>query len=130
MFALDTNALIHFFKDEGRVGTRLRETSPRLVAVPAPVIYELETGIAKSTQPQKRRGQLDAILEVVKVLPLERRAAKRCALLRAEMEVLGTPLGPIDYLVAGIALEHRATLVTRNTREFSRVPGLSIVDWF
>ena len=42
----------------------------------------------------------------------------------------GTPIGPIDTLIAGTALAHNATLVTHNTAEFSRVDGLVIVDWF
>ena len=46
------------------------------------------------------------------------------------METAGTPLGAIDYQIAGIALAHRATLVTRNKKEFDRVPGLKVEDWY
>ena len=90
----------------------------------------VETDIAKSQQPQKRRKQLDALLAVTKILPLDRAAVRQSATLRATLEKAGTPLGPMDFLIAGIALAQDATLVTRNTGEFSRVAGLRTVDWY
>ena len=51
-------------------------------------------------------------------------------MIRAELENIGTPIGPYDTLIAGIALSSNATLVTHNTKEFSRVEGLSLEDWF
>ena len=49
---------------------------------------------------------------------------------RARLEGLGTPIGPLDTLIAGTALAHRAVLVSRNIREFGRVAGLEVVDWY
>jgi tRNA(fMet)-specific endonuclease VapC len=49
---------------------------------------------------------------------------------RVDLERRGLPIGPLDNLIAGVALARRATLVTRNTREFSRVPNLAIMDWY
>lgn len=130
MFALDTNTLIYYFKGAGRVTTHMHAQAPYEIGVPVIVLYELETGIAKSTQPQKRRSQLDALLAVTRLLPLDRTAARRSASLRAALEKAGTPMGPMDILIAGIALAHGATLVTRNIREFSRVPNLTTIDWY
>ena len=130
MFALDSNTLIYYFKGEGRVMAQMSARAPSEIGIPVIVLYELETGIAKSQQPQKRRKQLDALLAVTKLLPLDRAAARTSARLRATLEKAGTPLGPTDFLIAGIALAQDATLVTRNTREFSRVAGLRSVDWY
>lgn len=130
MFALDTNTLIYFFKGSGRVAQRLLETAPSEVAVPAIVVYEIETGIAKSTEPQKRRRQLDQLLELVTILPFDRTAAIRAAAIRAALEKTGRSIGPLDTLIAGTALAHNATLVTRNLREFGRVPKLTVTNWF
>ena len=58
----------------------------------------------------------------------QRRAAG-AARLRADLEALGTPIGPHDVLIAATALRHQSTLVTRNVREFSRVPGLQWLNW-
>jgi tRNA(fMet)-specific endonuclease VapC len=130
MLALDTNTLIYFFKGMGRVGERMLATAPSEVAIPAIVAYEIETGIAKSASPDKRRAQFEQLLEMVDVLPFDYTAASHSASVRAALESAGEPIGPVDILIAGTALAHNATLVTRNVREFRRVPGLSVVDWF
>ena len=130
MFALDSNTLNYFFKGEGRVMARMSARAPSEIGIPVVVLYELETGIAKSQQPQKRRKQLDALLAVTQILPFDRAAARQSASLRARLEKAGTPLGPMDFLIAGIALAQDATLVTRNAGEFSRVAGLRTVDWY
>jgi tRNA(fMet)-specific endonuclease VapC len=130
MYALDTNTLVYFFRGEGHVAERLLATSPADVAVPAVVVYELETGIAKSADPARRRGQLDRLLRAVALLPFGLEEARAAARVRAHLERAGTPIGPMDTLIAATALARSATLVTRNTREFARVPGLTVEDWF
>jgi tRNA(fMet)-specific endonuclease VapC len=93
-------------------------------------LYEIEVGIAKSAQPARRRKQVDTFLAVVSVLPFDRSVARSAAEVRADLEGRGIPIGALDNLIAGTALAHRATLVTRNTHEFSRVRDLSIEDWY
>jgi tRNA(fMet)-specific endonuclease VapC len=130
MYVLDTNTLIYFFRGDGRVAERMFATSPSDVALPAVVVYELETGIAKSSNRAKRRGQLEQLLQVVAVLSFGVEEAKAAAALRARLELEGTSIGPMDTLIAGTALVHRGVLVTRNVREFGRVPGLAVEDWY
>ena len=130
MFVLDTNTLIYFFKGEGRVGERLLATSPSAVAVPCVVLYEMEFGLRRSTQPEKRRRQLEQILRSVTVLPFEDKAARAAAQVRFELERAGAPIGLLGTLIAGTALAWGATLVTRNIREFRRVRSLDVVDWY
>lgn len=130
MYALDTNSLIYFFKGLGRVGARVLSVPLGEVALPAIVLFEIETGLAKSTSPQRRRKQLDELLAVVQILPFGTKEARAAATARASLERAGQQVGPFDVLIAGTALSHRATLVTRNVREFSRVPGLAVEDWY
>ena len=130
IFALDTNTLIYFFKGMGRVKSRLLEQTPLRIAIPSVVVFELEVGIAKSTDPDKRRGQLTELLRVTRVIPLGASEAREAANIRADLESRGQPIGPFDVLIAGTARAHAATLVTHNTAEFERVPGLHCVDWF
>jgi tRNA(fMet)-specific endonuclease VapC len=80
--------------------------------------------------PNKRRAQLDEMLGVIRLLPFDRQAAEASARIRAELEALGKPIGPIDTLIAGTALATGATLVSHNVKEFRRVPGLRVIDWF
>lgn len=130
MFALDTTTLIHFFKGTGNVGEKLLTCAPAEISIPAIVVYEIETGIAKSSDPAQRRAQFDRLLDVVSILPFDQAAAEKAAGIRAVLEVAGRPIGPMDTLIAGTALAYNATLVTHNRREFSRVTNLSVVDWF
>ena len=129
-YALDTNTLIYFFKGQGEVARNLLAKAPADVMIPAVVVYEIETGIAKSTDPTKRRKQLAELLDTVAVLPFDVHAARSAAGIRARLERQGTPIGPMDTLIAGTALAHHATLVTHNTTEFQRIPELQLADWF
>jgi len=130
MFMLDTNTLIYFFKGMGEVEENLFAHSPKNIFIPSIVIYELQVGIAKSNNPQKREKQLATLLEQVNVIEFGEREAKASALIRADLEKKGTPIGPIDILIAGSAKAHNLTLVTHNTKEFMRVEGLALKDWF
>lgn len=130
MWALDTNTVIHYFKGSGRVAEHLLATPPSRIAVPSIVVYEIEVGMLKSGEATKRRRQFEELLDVVSVLPFTREEAQNAARVRAELERQGTPIGPLDLLIAGTALAHGATLVTRNTGEFSRVPGLALENWY
>jgi len=130
MWVLDTNTLIYFFRGQGRVSGILLSHSPGDIGIPAIVLYELEVGIAKSTAPRKRREQLKALIDVTQLLPFGRGEAEAAARVRVNLERQGATIGPYDLLIAGTALAHDATLVTRNTREFGRIRKLQIEDWF
>ena len=130
MYVLDTNTLIYFFKGRGRVAEAMFSIEPANIGIPAIVIYEIQTGIAKSTSPRKRTQQLKSLAEVVAILPFSIEEAKASARIRAELEQNGTPIGPYDVLIAGTAMAHKGVLVTHNLTEFNRVKGLRIEDWF
>ncbi len=128
-FALDTNTLSYYMRGEGRVARRLASTSPQRVAVPAVVAYEILFGLRRAG----RAAQLAAfekLLHTCAVLQFDSEAASHAADIRLELETAGTPIGPHDVLIAAIARRHQRTLVTHNTREFARVPGLQLEDWY
>jgi len=130
MYILDTNTIIYFFKGIGEVSQNLFSHSPKIIHVPSVVVYELEVGIAKSSNPRKREEQLELLLEQIQIVGFSKREAKESALIRADLEKKSTPIGSMDILIAGCAKANNLTLVTHNTKEFSRVEGLSIIDWF
>jgi len=130
VFALDTNTLIYFFKGLGQVKQRLLSTAPADIQIPSIVLYELEVGILQSTHAQKRRAQLDSLTSTVNILNFGRHTARRAAEIQSMLNKLGKPIGPTDTLIAAIAMEHGATLVTHNTAHFERVAGLRLEDWF
>jgi len=130
MYVLDTNTLIYFFKGMGSVPDNLLKVSPKDIAIPSVVLYELEYGIEKSTSPRKRQAQLKELCSLVEILPFEEEAAGIAASIRAKLEKKGTPIGPCDVLIAATALANRGVLVTSNTKEFSRVSGLKLENWY
>ena len=130
MYLLDTNTLIYFFKGQGQVAERLLSVPPTDLGISAIVLHELETGIAKSTHPDKRRRQLEALVNTAVFFPFAKAEARAAALIRRDLEEAGTPIGTLDTLIAATAVANRATLVTHNTREFSRIPDLALDDWF
>ena len=130
MWVLDTNTLIYFFRGEGNVGKEILSRSPSDIGIPSIVLYELEVGIAKSTSPRKRMGQLEELTAVVQTLPLGAAEARVSAAIRSNLEKKGKPIGPYDVLIAGTAKACNATLVTRNIREFKRVRGLVLENWY
>jgi len=130
MYVIDTNTLIYFFKGMGNVPNKFLAISPKEIAIPSIVLYELEYGIAKSNSPKKRQNQLKELCSLVKILPFDDETARISASIRAKLEKKGTPIGPHDILIAGTALQHQGTLVTNNTKEFSRVPKLKFDNWY
>lgn len=130
MYILDTNTLIYFFKGMGNVASKFLTVAPKEIAIPSIVLFELEYGIAKSSSPKKRQAQLKEICSLVEVLPFENEGARLSALIRAQLEKKGTPIGAYDVLIAGIALVHQGILVTNNTKEFARVSKLKIENWY
>ena len=130
MYILDTNTLIYFFKGMGNVSVKLLTISPKEIAIPSIVLYELENGIAKSTSPKKRQAQLNELCSLVEMLPFRNEEARLAAFIRAHLEKKGTPIGPYDVLIAATARSYQGVLVTNNTKEFSRVPELKIENWY
>lgn len=130
MYALDTNSVSYFLKGRGRIAERLLAEPPANVGLPSIVLYELEYGAARSQAPLDLKTHLDALLRFLRVLPFGEAEARAAARIRVKLESAGKPIGPIDVLVAATALEQQAVLVTHNTKEFRRVAGLRVEDWY
>lgn len=130
MYLLDTNTLIYFFKQQGQVAMHLKSTPASQVAIPSIVLFELEYGLLRSTKPAIQRQGISDVMRAYRVLDMDYACAKAAALVRHTLEVAGTPIGHCDQLIAGMSLAHQCTLITRNTREFSRVQGLTVENWF
>jgi tRNA(fMet)-specific endonuclease VapC len=129
-YLLDTNTVIYFFKGMGQVAENLLKTAPKDISIPAIVLYELEVGLGKSKAPAKRRKQLQTLVNLVTIIPFAEEEAQSAAMIRASLEKKGTPIGPLDNLIAGTALANQCTLVTHNSKEFKRIKGLKVVDWY
>lgn len=127
-FALDTNTLSYFMRNEGGVAERLAAKAPQRVAFPSIVVYEINFGLRRVG----RRAQLDGFARMVQattVLDFDAETADHAARIRVHLEAAGTPIGPSDLLIAATARRHACILVTHNTCEFKQVHELEVEDW-
>jgi tRNA(fMet)-specific endonuclease VapC len=128
-YLLDTNLCIAAMKSHPKVVQRMATVSPGDCAISVITGYELFTGVEKCANPAKERAKVEHLLKTVHELLFESGAARESARIRALLESQGQPIGPYDILLAGQALSRSLILVTANTKEFNRVPGLSVEDW-
>lgn len=132
-YLLDTNvciALINGSSPPVRARFAKVVESREPVWIPSVSVYELWYGVAKSVQKQANTLRLQKFLDgPVQLLEFEGEDARHAGEIRNRLERAGRPIGAYDVLIAGQALHRKLTLVTANTREFARVPGLLWQDW-
>jgi len=127
---LDTNACIALLNaSSSRLTARVARCSPSDLAISSVTEAELVFGAHRSARPAANLRLLARFFEPLPSLPFDSRAAGHYGRIRAELLSGGTPIGPNDLLIAATALAHDLLVVTRNTREFSRVVGLRVEDW-
>ena len=134
MIHLDTNVAIALLNEQTpRVRARFdaARTAGTPVGLSIIVYYELMYGAAAS---KRRKGNEDKIALFISsggiaLLPFDVADAIEAADIRAYLKRTAKPIGPYDLLIAAQARRAGTTLVTANIREFSRVPGLTVMDW-
>ena len=129
-FMLDTDSCIALIKRKpGPILRRLTACAPGEAGISAVTLAELRYGVAKSAQREKNGQALDEFLLPLEIADFDEPAAETYGAVRAALERSGTPIGPLDTQIGAHALSLGAALVTHNTREFRRIPGLTVVDW-
>lgn len=129
MILLDTNICIHVINARPpEVLKRFRQYRMGEIGVCSVVAAELAYGVAKSGSARNRQA-LELFLAPLEILPFDEPALWAYGDLRAELERMGTPIGALDTMIAAHALSVNNTLVTNNTGEFARVPGLRVENW-
>lgn len=127
-YMLDADTVSCALRGQGRVGARLLEHQPSEVCISAITLAALNFG-AEAKRSQKIRRAIRRFTHDVAVLPFDEASADRFAVVAAALAPRGQPLGLYDTLVAAQALSLGFTVVTNNTRHFSRVPGLAVENW-
>ena len=131
-YMLDTNTLVYVLNARPQhqvVLERFNQHDPSTLCLSSITLAELRFGIEKSRLRSLTQRKLERALEALDVAPFEQRAASAYGAVRAILESSGKPIGPLDTLIAAHALSLGVTLVTNNTREFNRVPGLRVENW-
>lgn len=127
-YLLDTNAVIALLRDKDSFAARrLRQHHPAEVGISSIVSHELFFGAFKS----RRRNHNVALVDGLQfeTVDFDKEDSRHAGEIRAALSLRGMPIGPDDVLIAGQARARDLILVTHNTTEFGRVPGLRIEDW-
>ena len=130
IYLLDANSCIRFLNGRSEnVRRRLESERSEDITLCSVVKAELLFGAFKSARPTENLDRLWPFFRRFRSLPFDDTAAETYGEIRARLERAGRLIGPNDLLIAAIALSQGVTLVTNNTREFSRVEGLRLEDW-
>jgi tRNA(fMet)-specific endonuclease VapC len=129
MILLDTNICIYIINAKPpAVLARFQQYRLGDIGLCSVVAAELAFGVAKSGSARNRQA-LEMFLAPLSILPFDAAAVWAYGDLRADLERRGTPIDSLDTMIAAHALSQQALLVTHNTREFAKVPGLQLDDW-
>jgi len=128
-FLLDTDICIYALKQHRAVLSHLMSQSPSDVALSVITEAELRTGAAKSETPKKTLRLIENFLRPLEIVEFTSGDAAAYAGVRAKLERAGTPIGPLDTLIAAQSLARKLVLVSNNEREFGRVTGLRVENW-
>lgn len=128
-YLLDTDTCLFVInKRPPRVFDRLERVQLGDVGVSVVTVAELAYGVAKVSA-RRREEALELFLAPLEIVDWTEPMARRAAAIRAGLEARGTPIGPYDLQIAAAAVSLDVTLITNNTREFSRVPELRLENW-
>ncbi|MFZ5629756.1 MAG: type II toxin-antitoxin system tRNA(fMet)-specific endonuclease VapC [Spirochaetota bacterium] len=129
-YILDTNICIQILKGSSqKVKDKISTIRSPDIAIPSIVRFELLYGAHKSSNPERKLRLIRDFISSFASIPINDQIADKCGEIRATLEKAGTPIGPYDLLIAATAVSHATILVTHNSREFSRVPGVQLEDW-
>lgn len=128
-FLLDTDTCIYALKQHRKVLQELLSTSREDVAVSVVTEAELRTGAAKSSSPMKTLRLVENFLRPLTIVDFTSQDTVAYAQVQARLERAGTPIGPLDTIIAAQAVARGLTLVSNNEREFRRVSGLRVENW-
>jgi len=128
-YLLDSNVVIDLLRGTPNLDRRKFVGAEGEIAISTITVMELEFGIERSARPETNRAEVTSLLSRLVIMPFDHSAALHSGRIRAYLSDQGLTIGPFDTLLAGHARSAALTMVTHNTQEFSRVPGLLIEDW-
>ena len=129
-YMLDTNICIYAIKHKpDTVIRKILSHDPEELCISAITYAELMHGVEKSMAVERNRIAMSLFLSPITILQFDERAAEEYGRIKAELEKKGTPIGPMDTLIASHAKSRGLIIVTNNTREFNRVVGVTVEDW-
>jgi len=129
-YMLDTNICIYYInKKSPHIMEKVHQHMLEGICISAITLAELEHGVAKSAYPEQNADKLAQFLSIFDVISFDGAAATAYGIIQTDLQRKGTPISPMDTLIAAHARAEGLTLVTNNIREFERVAGLPLENW-
>jgi tRNA(fMet)-specific endonuclease VapC len=129
-FLLDTNICIYIIKKRpADVINRFKNIDPGDIAISSITLAELQFGVMKSSDPVRNQEALNKFITPLEIVDFDYFDTLEYGKTRAYLESKGTPIGPLDTLIASQALSKGLILVSNNLKEFSRIPDLVMENW-
>jgi len=129
-YLLDTNVCIKILKGNSEsISRKIAESPNEDIVIPSVVRFELFYGAYKSKKKDATLSTLREFLSCFDDAGFNGGVSDLCGMIRADLEIAGTPIGPYDLQIGAIALSNKFLLLTHNTKEFSRITNLKIEDW-
>jgi tRNA(fMet)-specific endonuclease VapC len=129
-YLLDTNICIYIIKKKPeKVFKKFTEMPFGSIGISSITLAELQYGVMKSSHPIKNQDALEKFLTPLQIFDFGHDQTIIYGKVRADLEKKGTPIGPLDTLIASHAISLNLTLVTNNEREFKRIPELLVENW-
>ena len=130
MRLLDTDTCLYFLnRSSEKLIAQFKKFSPAEIKLAAITVAELFYGAEKSTAKEKNFRNVERFAASFEIIPFDERCCKIYAQIRTSLKKLGTPIGPMDLLIASICLAKNLILVTNNTKEFRRIKKLKLENW-
>ena len=129
-YMLDTNIIIYTIKNRPEQVRALFKQHAGQLCISTVTLGELVFGAERSQQLERNLADIEAMIARLEVLPMDNKAAYHFGQIRAELYCMGQPIGPYDMMIAGHARASGLILVTNNVKEFARVPGLRLENWY
>lgn len=128
---LDTDTCIALLRGVPGVLEIAARHVPDDLALSSITRYELLSGAARCLEARREieTAKVNRFLETLHEIPFDSEAADLAARLRAGLEAKGSPIGPMDLLIAATARANRLILVSGNQKEFKRIPKLKLESW-
>ena len=130
MYLLDTNIISYWMRGDPQLINKIKSHSPSNLSLSTITLAEIYYGIEKSPIKKKeRRLKIEHIKSELDIYAFNEQAAVKYGAIRAALEKRGKPINERDTQIASIALANSLCIVTHNTKEFSRIPKLTVEDW-
>lgn len=133
MFLLDTNIVSEIVRrvPDARVMARLNGEVAARLHISTVTVFELRFGAARSAKPASLWARIQRdVIGRFQVIPFTEQDALAAGDLMAPLVGGGQHLALHDIWLAGVAFGRNLTLVTRNRRDFDRITGLKVENWF